>query len=280
MYIHIQLMPFILQYPLSLFSVFTNSNQKTMEPLLRSKYTSLCFLLLLLLLPLVIPSFSGISGVEAYKNYTVGDSSGWYESVNYQKWVAAKTFSLGDFLIFNTDTNHSVVQTYNLTTYKLCDYDDALENDTMQWSAADPSNTAVREVSVAVPLVKQGMNYFFSGDYDGGQCKNGQHFKISVTHGQGLPKSLQSPTTPTQDQSPGPATASSPGGSPSPGGDGSDDGSVPDTLVPASFDHPKADDTATGDHDKDSSGSLCVKHNHGMLFRVFMLLGFLYCCLW
>lgn len=90
-------MPFILQYPLSLFSVFTNSNQKTMEALLQSKYTSLCFLLLLLL-PLVIPSFSGISGVEAYENYTVGDSSGWYESVNYQKWVAAKTFSLGDFL--------------------------------------------------------------------------------------------------------------------------------------------------------------------------------------
>lgn len=89
-------MRFILRYPPSQFSVFTNSNQKRMEPLLQSKYTSLCFLLLLL--PLVIPSFSGISGVEAYKNYTVGDSSGWYESVNYQKWVAAKTFSLGDFL--------------------------------------------------------------------------------------------------------------------------------------------------------------------------------------
>ena len=54
-----------------------------------------------LLLLLVFVSFSGC--VEAYKNYTVGDSLGWYDnlhepSVNYQKWVAGKHFSLGDFL--------------------------------------------------------------------------------------------------------------------------------------------------------------------------------------
>ncbi|KAM1149583.1 hypothetical protein ACFX15_029647 [Malus domestica] len=236
----------------------------------KSSCSSLCFLLLLL--PLVF-SFSGISVVEGYKNYTVGDSSGWYAAVNYQKWADAKTFSLGDFLIFNTDTNHSVVQTYNLTTYKLCDYNDALENDTMQWSAADPSNMAIHDVSVAVPLVREGMNYFFSGDYDGEQCKNGQHFKITVSHGQGLPKSLQNPAV----QSPSPA--SGPGRQSAGDGD-NDDGSVPDTIVPASFDHPKEDDTATGDHDKDSSGSLCVKHKHGLLFRVFIFLGFLYCCLW
>ena len=51
---------------------------------------------------LCIISRSG-GGVEAYKNYTVGDSLGWYDtlekpSVNYQKWVASKNFSLGDFL--------------------------------------------------------------------------------------------------------------------------------------------------------------------------------------
>jgi hypothetical protein len=49
----------------------------------------------------VLLSFSG--SVEAYKNYTVGDALGWYDklekpSVNYQKWVAGKNFSLGDFL--------------------------------------------------------------------------------------------------------------------------------------------------------------------------------------
>ena len=54
-----------------------------------------------LLLLLVFVFFSGY--VEAYKNYTVGDSLGWYDKlqkpdVNYQKWVAGKNFSLGDFL--------------------------------------------------------------------------------------------------------------------------------------------------------------------------------------
>lgn len=46
-------------------------------------------------------SFSG--PVDAYKNYTVGDSLGWYDTlenpkVDYQKWVADKNFTLGDFL--------------------------------------------------------------------------------------------------------------------------------------------------------------------------------------
>lgn len=40
---------------------------------------------------------------EAYKNYTVGDSFGWYDNTekpdaNYQKWADKKNFSLGDFL--------------------------------------------------------------------------------------------------------------------------------------------------------------------------------------
>ncbi|XP_034687225.1 blue copper protein-like [Vitis riparia] len=186
------------------------------------------FLLLPLLLLLVFVSFSGC--VEAYKNYTVGDSLGWYDnlhepSVNYQKWVAGKNFSLGDFLIFNTDNNHSVVQTYNFTTYKHCDYENALENDTYQWSATDPSATNPVAVTVAVPLMKEGMTYFFSSDYDGWQCKHGQHFKLNVSHGQGLPPSLKDPA----DEAPGPVAPDS----------GDEGDSAPDTVVPANFNDPK-----------------------------------------
>lgn len=41
--------------------------------------------------------------VEAYQNYTVGGSLGWYDSqekpeIDYQKWASGKNFSLGDFL--------------------------------------------------------------------------------------------------------------------------------------------------------------------------------------
>ncbi|XP_057480088.1 early nodulin-like protein 18 [Actinidia eriantha] len=187
--------------------------------------SSLVFSYLLLLLLLCL--FSSGS-VEAYKNYTVGDSLGWFDNllkptVNYQKWAADKNFTLGDFLIFNTDSNHSIVQTYNFTTYKRCDYDNAQENDTTEWSAADPSSTTPQPVSMPIPLVKQGMNYFFSGDYDGEQCKFGQHFKINVTYGQGLPPSLKT----SSDDSPAPANP-----------DSGDDESAPDTVVPSNFNNP------------------------------------------
>ncbi|CAJ1971238.1 unnamed protein product [Sphenostylis stenocarpa] len=192
--------------------------------------------------------FCLLGSAQAYKNYTVGDALGWFDNteksnVNYQKWADTKEFTLGDFLIFNTDTNHSVVETYNFTTYKECDYDDAQDKDTIQWSASDPSNTQTRPVTVAVPLMKEGMTYFFSGDYDGDQCRSGQHFKINVTYGQGLPKSLKSP-----EDAPSPASAVA-----------GDDDSAPDTIVPSNFNHPKEeqneDDKAS---DKQDSSSVSI----------------------
>ncbi|CAL0307474.1 unnamed protein product [Lupinus luteus] len=182
--------------------------------------------------------------VESYKNYTVGDSFGWFDStvkpdVNYQKWVANKDFSLGDFLIFNTDNNHSIVQTYNFSSYKECDYDDAEDKDTVQWSASDPSNTETHDVYVAVPLVKEGVTYFFSSDYDGDQCKHGQRFKINVTYGQGLPKSLKD----SSDSSPSPITSPVSGG----------EDSAPDTIVPSNFSHPKEDKDSDSDDDENGS---------------------------
>lgn len=140
----------------------------------------------------------GCVEVEGYTNYTVGDKLGWYDKlmkpgVDYAKWAEGKNFSLGDFLIFNTDTNHTVIQTYNSTTYKACDSIDADTDDTIEWSTGNPS-TEAKPATVAVPLVKEGINYFFSGDYDGFQCsKGGQRFQITVAHGQGLPPSLSSP---------------------------------------------------------------------------------------
>ncbi|EEF39175.1 copper ion binding protein, putative [Ricinus communis] len=200
----------------------------------------------LLVVVLALISISG--SADAYKNYTVGDSLGWYDStekpnLNYQKWADSKNFSLGDFLIFNTNNNHSVVQTYNLTTYELCDYDNALENDTIEWSTTDPSNTATFGVTVDVPLLKEGITYFFSGDYDGDQCKSGMHFNINVTHGKGLPESLKSPS----EQAPAPNSP-----------DVTGDDSAPDTIVPANFDHPQ---DVSDDDDAEDSGSISVYLN-------------------
>ncbi|KVI08119.1 cucumber peeling cupredoxin [Cynara cardunculus var. scolymus] len=210
-------------------------------------------------------------GVSGYKNYTVGEDLGWFDkleksSVNYQKWASSHTFSLGDFLLFNTDNNHTVVQTYNSTIYSLCDDSTSLDNDTVTWSSPDPSATNVHPVFVAVPLLKVGPTYFFSSDYDGEQCENGQRFSINVTHGQGLPPSLRTPSP----------------GAPGPVGQQSGDDTVPDTLVPANFDHPKdiSDDDSDDDDDgkKKKSNATIIQTSRWGFSRILILLGLLYTC--
>jgi len=70
-----------------------------------------------------------------------------------------------------------VVQTQNGTLYKSCDYNDSGPDDTVEWSAAAPEFSK-DAVTVAVPLLKEGRAYFFSGNYDGEQCESGQRFAI------------------------------------------------------------------------------------------------------
>ncbi|KAI3924283.1 hypothetical protein MKW98_032484 [Papaver atlanticum] len=210
--------------------------------------------------------------VEAATNHTVGGQLGWYDNLmkpdaNYQKWVSGKEFSLGDYLIFNTDSNHSVVQTYNVTTYKRCNSDDAEVDDTTEWSSADPSATAPLPVTVAIPLTKEGMTYFFSSDYDGEQCKHGQHFKINVLHGSGLPPSMKTPS------------ASEPSPSPTKSATGDDDDADdstpnPDTVVSSNFNDPKqSTGNSTDDADiKESSSSVSIT-KRGIFLDMKMVTG-------
>lgn len=93
-------------------------------------------------------------------------------------------------------------------------------------------------------MLKEGPTYFFSGDYDGDQCRNGQHFMINVTHGQGLPKSLEDPSN----ESPGPTSPQS----------GDDGESAPDTIVPSNFNNPKQEVADDDDHKDASDASLLL----------------------
>ncbi|KAG9154111.1 hypothetical protein Leryth_000596 [Lithospermum erythrorhizon] len=129
--------------------------------------------------------------VGAYKNYTVGDTLGWYDNteksnIDYQKWTAGKTFSLGDFL--------------------------------------------------------------------------SDHYSIAKSYG--LPKSLKDPS----DEAPGPVTPQA-----------GDEESAPDTIVPASFDHPA---NVTDDSDIEQSGSVPLSVFAGLfgvqLHGILILMG-LYC---
>ncbi|KAK4801530.1 hypothetical protein SAY86_022017 [Trapa natans] len=156
-----------------------------------------------------------IATATAYSNYTVGGDSGWFfnvttntSSANFSSWAASNTFSLGDFLIFNTNTNQTVVLTYNLTTYKACNTDDASDADTFHYDSGN--SVFAKKISIPVPLTNEGLNYFFS-DIDGGvQCLNGMQFAIDVKYGAGLPPSLNQPPPPPYVSPPGLGSAQSP----------------------------------------------------------------------
>ncbi|XP_077247392.1 early nodulin-like protein 18 [Tasmannia lanceolata] len=132
----------------------------------------------------------------AYTNHTVE----WFfnpntnaTSTNYSAWASSQTFNLGDFLIFNTTTNQTVIQTYNDTTYTICtDYEDS-GNDVFVYSAGEEIGVPA---VIPVPLTEVGPNYYFSDANGGIQCMNGMKFEIVVGKGLGLPPSLNQPPPP------------------------------------------------------------------------------------
>nr|XP_043626238.1 cucumber peeling cupredoxin-like [Erigeron canadensis] len=147
-----------------------------------------------------------ITTTAAYTNYTVGGPAGWFfdptantSSANYQSWSANKTFNLGDYLIFNTNTNQTVILTYNETTFKSCSIDNSSDSDTFYFGQ---DNTVFKPYTVAVPLTIVGPNYFFSDAFDGIQCEQGMAFGVNVSQGVGLPPNLNQPPPPPYVEAP------------------------------------------------------------------------------
>ncbi|KAL7603900.1 hypothetical protein Lser_V15G15864 [Lactuca serriola] len=142
-----------------------------------------------------------ITSAAAYTNHTVGGPAGWLfdpntntSSANYASWAGNQTFDLGDYLIFNTNTNQTVVLTYNTTTFRSCSVDNSSDSDTFMYSQGNQQFG--QPLTVAVPLTIEGPNYFFSDASDGVQCENGMAFGINVSHGVGLPPNLSQPPPP------------------------------------------------------------------------------------
>lgn len=141
------------------------------------------------------------AAADSYTNHTVGGDAGWFfnpttnkTSSDFSSWAANQTFHLGDYLIFNTNTNQTVIKTYNKTTYDSCTTDDALDTDTFQYDGG--SNDFGKAMNIGVPLTIEGTQYFFSDADDGEQCQHGMAFVIKVSHGLGLPPSLNQPPPP------------------------------------------------------------------------------------
>lgn len=181
-------------------------------------------------LALTFPSLFATSNADSppappYANHTVGGAVGWFfdsavnsSAVNYSTWASSQNFFLGDYLstknscffllyLFpesfppfftdqssNTDSNNTVIQTFNATTYALCDFSDDDGNDTAFYY--DGSGGPTANLTVAVPLTSEGANYFFSAADGGVECLRGMRFEITVSHGRGLPPSLNQPPPP------------------------------------------------------------------------------------
>ncbi|KAE9622055.1 hypothetical protein Lal_00032868 [Lupinus albus] len=151
------------------------------------------------------------SAATGYHNHTVGGTAGWLfnsttntPSTNYSSWAASQSFNLGDYLIFNTNSNQSVIQTYNKTTYLNCTADDS-DNGTFIYDSG--SSSFGEALTVPVPLTIVGLNYFFSdAGVDGVQCSHGMAFEINVGRGLGLPPSLNQPPPPPYAEPPDPDT--------------------------------------------------------------------------
>ena len=114
---------------------------------------------------------------------------------------------LGDYLIFNTNSNRTVIQTDNKTTYLSCTMDES-DSGTIEYNGG--SSNFSQPLTIAVPLTIEGPNYYFSDAEDGVQCQQGLSFEINVKHGLGLPPSLNQPPPPPYIEPPGPDTAQVP----------------------------------------------------------------------
>ncbi|KAI3764499.1 hypothetical protein L2E82_14508 [Cichorium intybus] len=97
-------------------------------------------------------------------------------------------------ILVETNTNQTVVLTYNETTFRSCSVDNSSDSDTFLYGQGNQQFG--QPLTVAVPLTIEGPNYFFSDASDGIQCANGMAFGINVSHGVGLPPNLNQPPPP------------------------------------------------------------------------------------
>ncbi|KAF0897475.1 hypothetical protein E2562_037521, partial [Oryza meyeriana var. granulata] len=121
-------------------------------------------------------------------NHTVGEGAGWFfdgeanaSAANYSAWAANRTFYLGDYLSFSTNTDNTVVHTTNATVCKLCGGGDG------RAAAGCNGGWKPEEAFLTVMLTTEGANYFFSDAGGGQHCRKGMRFEVTVAHGRGLP---------------------------------------------------------------------------------------------
>ncbi|KAK8642753.1 hypothetical protein V6N13_012086 [Hibiscus sabdariffa] len=123
-----------------------------------SSSVGMACLLLVSLSCMVVPSLA--------KVYTVGDASGWTTGVDYSTWTSGKTFKVGDSLVFNYPTSHTVDEV-SKSDYSTCTVGNAITTD--------------NSGATTVALKKAGTRYFICGVV--GHCGNGMKLAVKVESG-------------------------------------------------------------------------------------------------
>ncbi|KAE8656265.1 Blue copper protein [Hibiscus syriacus] len=140
---------------------------------------------LLLVSCMVVPSLA--------KVYTVGDASGWTTGVDYSTWTSGKTFKVGDSLVFNYPTSHTVDEVSS-SDYSTCTVGNAITTD--------------NSGATTVALKKAGTHYFICGVV--GHCGNGMKLAVKVESGSAPAPAPSKSKSKSSAKSPSSSTASSP----------------------------------------------------------------------
>ncbi|XXG43748.1 hypothetical protein AAC387_Pa01g3716 [Persea americana] len=95
--------------------------------------------------------------------YTVGDTAGWDISTDLSSWVAGKSFTVGDVLVFQYSSLHSVSEV-SRDAYDNCEATNAVQSG--------------RDGNTSIPLSAPGQKYFICGTMS--HCLGGMRFQVSV----------------------------------------------------------------------------------------------------
>ncbi|XWS14959.1 hypothetical protein CRYUN_Cryun35bG0053100 [Craigia yunnanensis] len=112
---------------------------------------------------LVLVISSMIAPTLQFAVFTVGEYRGWILGVDYNAWTKAKNFKVGDNLVFDYPSGHTV--------------DEVFENDYNTCTTGHPI-TSDNSGSTTIPLLTAGPHYFMSGVV--GDCAKGMKLLVNV----------------------------------------------------------------------------------------------------
>ncbi|MED6155394.1 hypothetical protein PIB30_004826 [Stylosanthes scabra] len=121
--------------------------------------------------------------------YTVGDTSGWAIGGDYSTWASGKNFVVGDSLVFNYGSGHTVDEVKE-GDYKSCSTGNSISTDSSG--------------ATTIHLKTSGTHYFICGVP--GHCSGGMKLAVTVKDG----KSSSSSTTTTPSSSSGKGSSATP----------------------------------------------------------------------